>query len=316
MATKINRHFTPEFLIFCWLIEMAESVQYYMELMVPELKDLEEKKIFTSEEIKSIVKKRQDFEYRLKRRAPLKSDYLQYIHYELALESLRVKRKKKLNIKSTTRTISDHSGLKRLHFLFDRVTNKFCGDKSLWLDYISFAKKARSYKHLSKVFAKAIRFHPRDSTFWRMAAEFEWEEHGSAVTSRAIFQRGLRINSDDEGLWLAYFKMELMFLAKLLLRREILAEKITESGAEILKVKTDEASEVANGQEDMPETLKSSKEEAVFSGAIPLSVVQHGLKKVKNTSRFLEGVNEILESVQSIDQLKDAVVNISNGITN
>ena len=55
---------------------MADTVQYLMEEMIPELEDMERKKYFSRLEIRQIVKRRQEFEYLLKRRSPLKQDYL------------------------------------------------------------------------------------------------------------------------------------------------------------------------------------------------------------------------------------------------
>lgn len=97
---------------------MAETVQYYLEQMVPELEDLERKEIFTKvsfqleefscwrlkklkflffqEEIKSIVKKRTNFEYALKRRPAQIIDFLKYIEYEMNLDLLKKKRKNRL----------------------------------------------------------------------------------------------------------------------------------------------------------------------------------------------------------------------------
>lgn len=47
-----------------------------MEEMVPELEDFVKQKYFNKQEVKQIVKRRQDFEYLLKRKAALKEDYL------------------------------------------------------------------------------------------------------------------------------------------------------------------------------------------------------------------------------------------------
>ena len=49
-----------------------------MEEMVPELEDLEEKGYFSKAEIRDVVRKRENFEYALKRRIPTKADYLRY----------------------------------------------------------------------------------------------------------------------------------------------------------------------------------------------------------------------------------------------
>ena len=95
---------------------MADTVQYILEESIPELEDYEKKGYFTKSELRKIIQKRQDFEYRLKRRAAMKVDYyrcdsdaaaapsscnadgnsLRYIEYETKLEELRKHRKKKI----------------------------------------------------------------------------------------------------------------------------------------------------------------------------------------------------------------------------
>ena len=51
-------------------------------------------------EIKAIIKKRNHFEYALKRIGSEKEDYLRYIQYEMNLNILQKKRKKKLGTAS------------------------------------------------------------------------------------------------------------------------------------------------------------------------------------------------------------------------
>ena len=55
---------------------MADTVRYLMEDMIPELQDLEARGYFSKAELKEVARRRMDFEYRLKRRAALKEDYL------------------------------------------------------------------------------------------------------------------------------------------------------------------------------------------------------------------------------------------------
>ena len=55
---------------------MADTVRYLMEQMVPELEDMQKKRYFSRQEVKEIVRKRQEFEYKLKRKAALKEDFL------------------------------------------------------------------------------------------------------------------------------------------------------------------------------------------------------------------------------------------------
>ena len=47
-----------------------------MERMVPELDDLEARGFFDADEVRAVAARRRDFEYALKRRAPLKTDFL------------------------------------------------------------------------------------------------------------------------------------------------------------------------------------------------------------------------------------------------
>jgi len=65
--------------------------------MLAELKDFGQKGIFSSTEIKQIIKKRTTFETALVRRVPNKNDYLRYAAYEMGLEALRRKRVARLS---------------------------------------------------------------------------------------------------------------------------------------------------------------------------------------------------------------------------
>lgn len=55
---------------------MHAGRRYLLEAMVPELEDLEKRGYFSRSEVKQIAQRRQDFEYALKRKAALKTDFL------------------------------------------------------------------------------------------------------------------------------------------------------------------------------------------------------------------------------------------------
>lgn len=59
---------------------------------------MQKKSIFTPVEIKSIIKRRTEFEYALARRVVKKEDFLKYLEYEMNLEALRRKRVKRLSL--------------------------------------------------------------------------------------------------------------------------------------------------------------------------------------------------------------------------
>lgn len=77
-----------------------ERVHHQLESSLPELKDLQNKGIFSPQEIKLIIKRRTDYEIQLVRRQPRKKDFLEYIEYEMALEKLRKKRLERLSMLS------------------------------------------------------------------------------------------------------------------------------------------------------------------------------------------------------------------------
>ncbi|KAF9114901.1 U3 snoRNP protein [Mortierella sp. AM989] len=200
---------------------MADTVQFYMEEMIPEMRDLEQKGIFSKKEIASIIKKREKFEYALKRRIAKKADFLRYIEYEMNLEALRKKRRARM-VSSTKQSVSDYAGPRRIYFIYKRCLTKFKGDISIWLQYINYAKKTGASRTLGKIFAQAIQLHPTNERLWILAAAWEWEENANIVAARVLLQRALRLNTTTETLWHEYFRLELVYIAKILARREVL----------------------------------------------------------------------------------------------
>lgn len=74
---------------------MGDRVQKTLETLLPTLLELKAKNLFSEKEIKSIVRKRRNFEYALVGKGFSKEDVLSYIEYEIALEALRKQRAEK-----------------------------------------------------------------------------------------------------------------------------------------------------------------------------------------------------------------------------
>ncbi|KAI8380700.1 U3 small nucleolar RNA-associated protein 6-domain-containing protein [Blakeslea trispora] len=202
---------------------MAESVQYYLERMIPELEGLEKKNIFSPVEIKSIIKKRTNFEYALHRRIKQKIDFLRAIEYEINLEELRKKRVSRMGITDSLKGNDlQYSGTRRIYNLFKRATTKFKNDLSLWLQYIDYARRHKSNNILSSVFVQAIQYHPHNASLWIMAATWENEENANIAAARVLMQRALRLMPENQQLWHEYFRLELLYIEKIKLRRRLL----------------------------------------------------------------------------------------------
>ncbi|RKP11864.1 U3 small nucleolar RNA-associated protein 6-domain-containing protein, partial [Piptocephalis cylindrospora] len=203
---------------------MAETVQYALESMIPELEDLEEKHLFVKQEIQSIVKKRTKLEYALRRPSPKKTDFLKYIEYELNLEALRKKRKARLigRLGRGDTSVSDFAGMRRINFLFERTVRRYHGDVAIWVQYAEFAKSQSSPRLLSRVLVRALQYHPGKAELWIMAAKWEFDGNLNIVAARSLMQRGLRLIPSSEAMWHAYHGLELAYVVKLIHRRRIL----------------------------------------------------------------------------------------------
>ncbi|KAI8371436.1 U3 small nucleolar RNA-associated protein 6-domain-containing protein [Radiomyces spectabilis] len=290
---------------------MADTVQFYLERMVPELEDLEKKGLFSKVEIKSIVKKRTNFEYALKRRIAKKIDFLRYIEYEMNLDTLRKKRKDRFkDLKNQKLTISDHAGQRRIFFLFERATNKFRGDLSLWMQYIDYLKKCGARNLLSGVFGKAIQLHPTKAPLWIMAASWEYEGNANMAAARMLMQRALRVNPTDESLYHEYFRLELLYVEKIKARRRVLG--ISDQGVK----KTD------NEEEDNDTTMDED-ENTIKLPTITGEEVENWndetderktVKKLEESAAeaMKEGVNPILGGLLAQIIYDNAIQAISN----
>jgi len=91
---------------------------------------------------------------------------------------------------------------------------------------------------------RVISLHPTKDIFWIMAASWEFEKNGNALSGRTLLQRGLRINGESKKLWLEYFRLELLYLEKLRERRKILFGKTNENNEESTENGEDEDSKV------------------------------------------------------------------------
>ncbi|CCF46153.1 hypothetical protein CH063_14996, partial [Colletotrichum higginsianum] len=79
-------------------MSVAEKARFYLERSVPQLREWEEKEIFTKDEIRTIVQKRSDFEHRILAPRSKPDDFSAYAKWEHSLETLRAKRCKRMKI--------------------------------------------------------------------------------------------------------------------------------------------------------------------------------------------------------------------------
>ncbi|XP_038063545.1 U3 small nucleolar RNA-associated protein 6 homolog [Patiria miniata] len=213
---------------------MAEFVHQNLEETLLELEQLERVGLFTKAEIKTIVKKRTSFEYRLVRLKKDKQDFLRYIQYEINLLSLIRKRRERMGYFFKKDEI-EYAIIKRIQKLFRRACTMFCDDQKLWFSHMQFCKKWNMKNELSKLFARLLKVHSKNPALWIIAAKFQMEEIMSAENARSLLLRAIRLHPQNHKLRVEYFRMELMHADKQRKRWALLQQskmETTEEGME------------------------------------------------------------------------------------
>ncbi|KAG3106499.1 hypothetical protein PI124_g13597 [Phytophthora idaei] len=269
---------------------MADKVQITMEKMVPELEDLQARKIFSADEIRQIVDKRRGFEYSLQRVPLRKIDAMRYIEYELKLDALRAARKDRLGLVKVS--LGDTAGTKRVHNIFDRVLFKHRGSVELWLQYVAFCKREGSSRVLSAVFSRALQSHPRSAELWIEAASYEFGVNLNVDSARVLMQRAIRLNKHNQKLWLEYFRLELLYVQKLAMRRQVLrldeeVEKpVDDDGSTVLIDELPEEKDAEEEEVSEEMAAKMNARKLVLQGAIAKIVYTNAVAAISDDVAF------------------------------
>lgn len=193
---------------------MAEIIQERIEDRIPELEQLERIGLFSRAEIKAIIKKASDLEYKIHRRNLHKEDFISYVQYEINLLELIQRRRARIKY-SFKKDEIEYSMVHRVQGIFGRASAKWKDDVQLWLSYIVFCKKWGTKAHLSKIFSNMLAIHSNKPALWIMAAKWEMEDRLSSESARQLFLRALRFHPECPKLYQEYFRMELMHAEKL-----------------------------------------------------------------------------------------------------
>ena len=106
---------------------------------------------------------------------------------------------------------------------------------------MEYARKAKATNKFQTVLTSAIRLHPTKSELWLYAARWTLESEADMNGARSYMQRGTRFCTRSKDLWIEYAKLEMIYLAKIAMRRKILGLDID---------RTIEAPEVEETAED------------------------------------------------------------------
>ncbi|KAF8513171.1 U3 small nucleolar RNA-associated protein 6-domain-containing protein [Hysterangium stoloniferum] len=277
-----------------------ERVEYQQEQMLAELKDLEEKGLFSKSEISIILKRRTAFESALVRRIPKKADFLRYAAYEMNLEALRRRRVDRLQISDTKPSISDFALVRRQFHIFERALRKFKADVGLWVQYIELAKKEGARALVGRISARALLLHPSHPALYIHAAAHE-VENGAPGAARTLLQRGLRLNQESVELWREYVSFEVGWVEGMRRRWGVLG---VGEGNENLNEEVAGGSGGNLNETDMEDVGEEARKE-IMRGAIVKAAIEQAVKALPTMALF-RSLCELLKTYPTL--LRDSLL--------
>ncbi|KAM7217494.1 U3 small nucleolar RNA-associated protein 6 domain containing protein [Rhypophila decipiens] len=274
---------------------VSDKARFYLERAAPQLREWEEKEIFSKEEIRSLVTKRSDYEHQILAPGTKPTDFLSYVEWERSLERLRAKRCKRLRIHNST----SHASEARTFGIFERAVLKHPGSIPLWRAYLDFAASVKATKRWRQIITRALRLHPSSASLWALAGR-KAAQNGDMERARGHFLRGCRFCVTAPDLWIEYARCEMEWLAKVEAKR---AGKGVRKGVNVMEaIKATEGAEADGdfigmddsddededgdmvdmpdpdvGQKPKPkvfdeETSKKLEQSPALSGAIPMAI--------------------------------------------
>ncbi|KAG6052278.1 hypothetical protein E4U39_000003 [Claviceps sp. Clav50 group G5] len=283
---------------------VAGKARFYLERSVPQLREWEEKEIFTKDEIRTIVQKRNEHEHRVLCPGNSPSEWSAYAKWEQSLEALRSKRCKRLKVQHLN---SAHAGQARVMSIYDRSVNKHPGSSELWREYLNYTASVKAAKRWRKTMTGALRMMPHDADLWIMAGRRS-ARNGDMASARGFFMRGCRFCNKDCRLWVEYAKSEMEWLVKVDKRKEV-------KGVDALRpdrVEDDDELRIADSDDDdddeeedvdgnsLPEPSKAQakvidkraaeqlKSNPAMDGAIPMAIFDISRKQAFFTPEVAE----------------------------
>jgi U3 small nucleolar RNA-associated protein 6 len=97
------------------------------------------------------------------------------------------------------------------------------------MSYLEYTRQEKATKKFKSVLTSAIRLHPTKSELWLYAARWALESEADMNGARSYMQRGTRFCTQSRDLWIEYAKLEMIYLAKIAMRRRILGLDVDES---------------------------------------------------------------------------------------
>lgn len=196
-----------------------------------EVEQMERVNLLQVEEVRELIRKRKQFEYKLQKRTKVKEDFLEYIQYESNLLKLLEIRRESTGYHHKQAEI-EGSVKNRINKLFKILEHRNQSDLTIWLSHIHFLKTQGWEEAVSRLYLRILQVHNDKPGLWVESARWEFEDVGSAENARKILLRGLRFLPKSWILHREYVKLELLYVEQLKKRKDVLAGKNAAEGVD------------------------------------------------------------------------------------
>lgn len=198
---------------------MGDAVERALEETVPLLRGWRRLKLLSENELVSVVQRRRDHEYSLRRPGVPRAAFLRYAAFERELGELLHKRALERSLPSKrARRISQRQSA-RVGLVYSRAIRKFKRDDALYLQYARHCIATGSRKAAERVLARAIAHRGDSEEVWCTAIAYHFDASADPRLARGLAQRSLRALPRSSRLWKEYFRMEVVYVAKLIAKR-------------------------------------------------------------------------------------------------
>lgn len=157
-----------------------------------------------------------------------------------------------------------------------------------------------------------MKLFPAKSELWIFAAKNAMDGKSDMLTARSYMQRGLRFNKKSKALWLEYTKLELIYIAKILIRRKILGIDKILNGEEVVAPKVTEEDEDEFKQDKTMDILAMENIETnpALNGMIPLAVFDEAMNEIPGDEDFALDFFDLFASFPDLNCYKSLLAHV------
>lgn len=183
---------------------------------------------------------------------------------------------------------------------------------------IEYARKQRAHKKLSQILTKVLRLHPTKPDLWIYAAQFAIDEHADMTEARSYMQRGLRFCKNSKRIWLEYAKLEVLYIAKIAARQQILGidgnhigetapQSLDDPDADVLllpRVTTEDINPSMPDHDVDQVALHALDSTPAMTGAIPMAIFDAGMAQFRNDPAFAKAFFDLCSDFENVPCLQ------------